>query len=875
MAERKRPDIASTIDCIDAALKVAKLIPHPPSRKIMVQAIDEMKQQLMEAEAALTKQKGPKRLDVDYAEILRKLEVKNGQMLEFFLQDAAKKSKGNAIRKTHKELLAEDPFEFMNRLRDSIELRSQWEFPLPQFVKNRRVKGPRPLQPLEGTWPAWDAAENEFQAIYTQIETAMRKIQPGLLGQFRRDAMHSTAANTYRYLAGGTPPVEDQVAREIAEILKPIYTGLIKRQRDAGVPHREIEFWAPQNHHVAKIVPDKKSWIEFTASRLDPEKHPDPEDFLDTVYRRMHQEFQDVSETGGLLYSSERQMHFANAEFQLEYFNEYGEGTVFENLVNSLRRMVYRANIAEVWGPRPFELISELADEAHDLVRDNQSARLSDANDLRRNIDILVREARGDGQHVAQGKIRLAGIVPLMERGTFAALAQSLRNMYVGGMLGFTMRFSLSGDLLYGATARSAYRGLKGGHLIGTLSDMVHRASDLPKEDQARIRRQLGIMVPAIHSVFTDKFLSVGTTPGDGLQGLGQTKGNRVANLQFKLSAAEAAFVMRWQGLEMLTRGLISGHGWNTVIDVFEHAGKSWGQFAGESPILSRRMREVGFGQNMFEALVRPEHMTGQLLDPDKIALDNKAAQNALKAFRAYINTESRFVVARPDMMTKAIMRGSVGIAGRQTLPFARGTALGETALSATQFGGFLIQAFRHLPARASRDGFGSFAGLIGTLTVAGVLMVQFEEIWNDRRPFDWNDPLLYLKGSDRSGLFFTIPSLIYNFTDADRMDRRIKAIEIPSTVVPGPFFDHLADVTEDGLQWWSAAMGEDDIVTTEDRDAIMSVIGPVIPSNFAPVDAASHLLAGSTLRKIVREEFNPEAEANAATNDMLRKTLR
>lgn len=427
-----------------------------------------------------------------------------------------------------------------------------------------------------------------------------------------------------------------------------------------------------------------------------------------------------------------RQIHFANAEDVIEYWNTFGNKTAVEVLYGHIHTMAKDIAFLEHFGPNP--------DMTWQTLRD-QAMQAEVAKDPRKTPDLKGRAARLDELwNYAAGRVNIS------QNTQFSAVADGIANLNVAGKLGGAVFASLFGDkVLYEAVSH-----------LNDVPAMQRWRTELSTLNPANAadRRALvrqGLMLENVRSGLLRFYDDLGTQTGAG--GFRATTG-KIANAVMRISGMTAINDFRKGsfgiGLYHAIGGEIAaGKGWEDLANSDVRTLRNYGITKADWD--TWKLAELGefrMGSQRIKNVLTPESITripddalrkSGVIGAVGTAEDAVAARrNAVVKLLGAVNTESDFAVVTPGWKERALFYASL----------KRGTVVGEIARSALQFKSFPWAFFqRSLDAIANAETPAGKAAmtawLLTTTTAAGAMIINTREMLSGkdpRRMFDRRD---------------------------------------------------------------------------------------------------------------------------------------
>lgn len=419
-------------------------------------------------------------------------------------------------------------------------------------------------------------------------------------------------------------------------------------------------------------------------------------------------------------HSEHRQIHFKDADSTIQYWETFGDRSVFEILHGHVSTMARDIAFIETFGPNPNVNFRTLRDEAlqESVVKepalkgkfDKQAGRLERLWDY------------ASGRTKAPANIWFSGI------------ADALFNLNVAGKLHSAAITSLFGDKVM-LEAVSTMDNLPAYRRWMTEMSVL----DPTNEGDHRMLQRQGLMLDTVRSAMY-RF-------GDDL---GRTR---------SVTGKTANAVMRLTGMQLVNEGRKAGFGAMLMSSIGHELGKGvrFEQLP-ESDV--RTLRYFGVTRADWETwrLAKLEEMDlryttiphaltpsairaipddaivkAGLVDPGRTPADVR--RDAIVKLLGAVNTESEFAIVTPGWEERSLFYGSV----------QRGTIPGEITRSVLQFKSFPWAFFqRGMDAVANQDGMGSKAAMTAYLLVAttlmGAMILQTKDILTGKDPRKMTD---------------------------------------------------------------------------------------------------------------------------------------
>lgn len=521
-------------------------------------------------------------------------------------------------------------------------------------------------------------------------------------------------------------------AKSIAAIVRKHQESARLRANRAGADIGELDgYITTQTHDAYKIYgAGKQAWLDSIRGKLDikrtfPNAESDAEvaTYLEGIYKTLatgRQFIVDTSEPllsslenkaniGGSL-SSQRVLHFKDAESYFNYNKEFGTGSLRENLVNQFTKLANTTGLMEVFGPNPKEAIERAITNIGATLDVKEAKRLADSQ---ASFDKLY--------SVLDGSTNIPG------NPTAAKWGNNVRGVQTMAKLGGALISALIDTVQHASELR--YQG--DGFLDGIHSGLLGKFNNVPKERRVELAQMLGTFIDSQIHDMTERF--------SGRE-----------NISGKMSKATATF-FKWSGLQWWTNrgriniglamssrlGSLAGSSFASidpdlkrVLGLFNIGEKDWGIIGksiemeeGKSFVVPTRIKDVpdadfksAYGDNVDIARAKED-------------LENR--------LRSYFIDRSEHGVIQPDARTIAWMK-------QGTRP---GTVDGEFMRSVMQFKAFPITSMykslgREIYGREKFDksSFMGLAQLVVGMTTFGYISMALKDIIKGREPRDPRD---------------------------------------------------------------------------------------------------------------------------------------
>lgn len=554
--------------------------------------------------------------------------------------------------------------------------------------------------------PTWDALGDDFLGF---VQDRTKLVQ--LLKEMRGEQTGDAAARK-----GGKAWIE--TAEEMRQVFNAA-GGDIGRLDDWGFPqhHGQVKVAsAGRDTWVNDMLPLMKKTQAKGSYYVDELGVPWPEtqlrQFLEKAWENIATDGHANAEAGRAVVSGKRanrhaehrQIHFAEADDVVWYWERYGERSALEILTSHIDTMARDIAFIEHFGPNPNVAYQTLRDMALRQATEAEPTKTKSLEGRAVKLDELYDYAAGRTKPSANLTVQ--------------KVADGIAHLNVAGKLGGASLASLFGDkAMVEAVSHLNHMPLLERWRVGL--SMMNPANVADR----RLLQQQGLMLESVRSGLARFY-----------EGLGQT------STTGKLANA----VMRVTGMQAINDVRKGSFGLNLFAAIGNEiaAGKSFGQL-GDSDV--RTLRNYGITEADWKVwqLAKRDTISGvtDVLTPEAISrisdadlakagLDAKAKREAIVKLLGAVNTESEFAVVTPGWKERAQFYGDL----------QRGTVKGEIARSVLQFKSFpWAMLKRGMDAVANADTPASKATmtayLIASTTLAGAMLIQVRETLAGKDP--------------------------------------------------------------------------------------------------------------------------------------------
>ena len=562
--------------------------------------------------------------------------------------------------------------------------------------------------------PAWDALGEDFLGFFQDPAKTLLLVRE-LRGEDTGDAMAKKGAKAFH---------------EVAEEARKVFNA------NGGSVGRLDDWGMPQHHSQERVAAvGKDAWVDAILPRLDtarydneltgaPRTEAELREFLGHAW--------DTIATNGLSkmtpgkgmgtgaranrHGEHRQIHFKDAQGQIDYWREFGDRTLVEILHSHVDQMAKDIAMVEQFGPNPNLTFATLRDAAL------QKSAMGDAK--------LTERFQSEAVKLTNLYNYAAGRVQPTFRPWLRKTADAISHANVFGKLGGAAVTSFFGD----KTMLEAVSHLNNLPAVQRWRNELALLNPTNATERRLLQRQ-GLMLEGIRS---------------GLQRFGEELGQssvsgKIANAVMRLTGMQAVNDFRKAGFALTLMDSIgteirAGKTWEQLADADGRTLRNYGITKAEWDTWRlAKLEDMGRGndsvltpeaiQNITDAELEAAHVIAQGADPREAAT---ARRNAIVKLLGAVNTESDFAIVTPGWRERALFYG--GLAGQ------RGTVPGEIWRSVLQFKSFPWAFFqRSMDAVANQDAPGSKAAMVAYLvvstTLAGAMTMQAKEMLAGKDP--------------------------------------------------------------------------------------------------------------------------------------------
>lgn len=643
-----------------------------------------------------------------------------------------------------------------------------------------------------GTISVESAAKAIRDDALGSVLDALETTKGGLLGVFTNK---QGVLDLVTELRGGDSgnPLAKAGAKQYAETAE----RLRQRFNRAGGNIGRLEDWGmPQSHSqhlVAKAGQDR--WIADVLGKVDRERYTNPNGTLmdDTQLTEFLKEAWNTIATNGASKiepgkptgngmrgnrgSTERQIHFKDAESYIEYQRQYSETPMLQSMLNHIDMMARDIALVEALGPNPNNMMRYWIDNARKSMADQDPVSANKIENEATRLETLYNE--------------ISGARSLAVSDSLASAFDTYRALNVASRLGSAALTAISD--IGTQTMTAIYNGIPVTRLFMNELRSLNPAN---KADQrTALRAGLGI----------DQF--IGSINRWGVDGLQQDA--YVSGRMARYAQGAAAGLMKFSGLNALSRAGQQAYA-SVMMDSLGEMSRTFSQIGdastGQFRKLAERAKEYGITDTDFAIwkLAQPEDWRGMgdtvltaqsiyrvsdaALEPlaKQLGVSHQALRDqAATRMMAFVNSEtSMAVIETPTARERVAIYGRFGK--------ERGSIPTELYRSAMQFKSFPIAIMMRHGQRAMGQATGVgkasyVAGLVALTSVFGGLAVQVNEVASGRDPLDMTAPKFMVRAFLKGGAL----GLYADFLFSDQTQYGSSFAEI----LGGPIFGDLEDL--------------------------------------------------------------------------------
>ena len=560
--------------------------------------------------------------------------------------------------------------------------------------------------------------------------------------------------------AGGDS--EDEAAKAVFAELKKTYDGLLDRMEKAGVYVNRKDNHLVRVHNNYLIEQDFEGWTKYLQENLDatdlakamPAGSVVGENLTDSGaaaaadYIKKSLQLNDLSYgMSGQIITMPQKLKFKTAAAEAAYFERYAGVSFFDATIAELQALSKKAILAEQFGPKWKETLSEIIDDTSKLaVREGAN---------RGKVDALVKNSLKLMDELGSDMSRA-------HNPTLATVARMARNWNTMRLLGKTVLYTGVDFVI----ASWSTRKISDAGWFGQIKQLADNTFGDPAVKEAL--KEWGFAQNILNATVFDRFSPIGNIVSGG-SGIDNAF-NR-----------GAAGILKYTGVTNFTIGMQRSTGGIYLRSIAKYSGKSFSDLAELSPTLHRRMKNFGLSEDTWKAISDPSVVRHGMISNELIT-----NRNAAEALNAFLLREVNIAVTHPDAMTHALLKGK------------KGEYAGESWMLATQYQTFGLGFMRGAMARAKDEGIGSTLQLILPLFAMGVLKAQADRMLNGKELYPWDSPLLMTDGLDKSGIMYLAGSFAKHATHSQFHTGSVDIGGFIQNTVAGPTFGFGAQLGTD-----------------------------------------------------------------------------
>lgn len=391
-----------------------------------------------------------------------------------------------------------------------------------------------------------------------------------------------------------------------------------------------------------------------------------------------------------------RFLHFQDADSWLQYHDQFGTGSIFEGVTNSLKNHADAIAIMQRWGPNP-QNTWRMHMAAQQKVAIVEGRPITDAEGVALNNTFNV-AARLDS---TPGSVRMEGIF------------NALRIWQHTAKLGGAMLSSFSDIPNFAATSRFNGKSWAEGYSDAFTSII----RGVPKNLQGEAASYLATMSDGVMASMMSRISAVDMRPG---------KLSKLSNLYFKAT-----------GLTGWTDRLKTGFVWAHSRLIAREQGKAWGSL---DDLYRSQMIRYGITEADWKVIQKANagvHEGASFITPDLIP--DESVQHKVRAWQL---NEAEFAVPTPGVRERAI-------ALQGTRP---GTGAGELLRTLWQFKMFSLTMLTRGVPRAHALGVPGYVNLAVGGMLFGYMSLAAKDLSMGRKPRSLENPRTYAAALIQSG---------------------------------------------------------------------------------------------------------------------------
>lgn len=590
--------------------------------------------------------------------------------------------------------------------------------------------------------PAWDALGDDFAGFF-QDKTKLLDLIRELRGEDTGNALAKKGAAAFHEVA------------EEARILFNANGGNVHKLDDWGNPQhhsQELVSWAGRDAWLATLTPGERAWamvkgtpppaaaardywVEYITPLLDRARYVDEFSgpMTDAELRTFLEHAWDNIATDGLAsiepgstymglgkranrHGAHRQIHFKDAESQIQYWSQFGDRSAVEILYGHISSMARDIAFIEGFGPNPNTTYRTLRDTALQEAAVKDPARTGAYQSQATKLDNLWDYASGKTKPPAN--IRFAGI------------ADAIAHLNVAGKLGGAAWASFFGD----KPMMEAVSNMNDLPMIQRWRNEMALLSPANAQERRLLQRE-GLMLDSVRSGLNRFYEGLGKASTTG----------KIANAVMRITGMQAINDIR-KGAFGLT--LMDAIG--TEIK----AGKTFGQLADNDVRTLRNygiteadwkiwqlaeLEDMGRGNDSVLTPSAINRVKDSVIEASGLVLAGATAADAKRTaivkLLGAVNTESEFAIVTPGWNERASFYSGL----------QRGTFSGEITQAVLQFKAFpWAYLKRGMDAIANMEGTVPKAAMVAYLvvatTTAGAMLYQTRQILAGKDPLKMTD---------------------------------------------------------------------------------------------------------------------------------------
>ena len=419
--------------------------------------------------------------------------------------------------------------------------------------------------------------------------------------------------------------------------------------------------------------------------------------------------------------SSHRKIHLLNADAEVKAHELFGQGTFIENWVDDMEMATRSRVMSENYGPLWRSDSQGIRRTMKDISESSVDKGLTKAKVTLTNVEF---------DRYYEGTFLSSGPSPVPNMHLAVRTAMAMNNIR---LLGKIPLYALSD---WGASAFNT-RAFKNGGFV----NMLDALQEVTRNYDGDLKRVLDNAL-----MLSDfEFAAVGRVMPFDINNPLPSGGAKFLHSAARHSQTGANWVGKLTLANAIAKKTMQAHTLLYLREFAHYAGKSFDELAKADKVLHGRLSDAGISSSMWSKIAREDNVVNGALDISKVKDLDVAARVS-----GFLNHESYYSVIRPDAAT------------RHFLTKMGNDVSGSAFALAFQYRSFQIQMFRGPIKRAYNEGgVLNVARLALPMTVAGMAIVQLNQILDGKDVYSYETPLLWLSGVDKSGILGIFSGLV------------------------------------------------------------------------------------------------------------------